>query len=185
LICRKRFSMSFRYRSRSSSFWPRSWSRFDESVAAVICEQNLKRCPKLSDLIALCHLILECGHYLSEEKKCVLYFDWFLDHNSGIKNNRKTYWPKRRIIKSIPGQSEAPGSWDLWRDPLAPRSRLSPRINVMVLKIVSPNFWHFLLKLLLVIAKVWSWHWFLRKNANFFTENWQKLQKIVVIKSTF
>jgi hypothetical protein len=58
----------------------------------------------------------------------------------------------------------------------------------MILKIFSPKklakSWRFLLKLLLVFAKIVIITLVFEKNANFFAENWQKSQKIVIITST-
>jgi hypothetical protein len=45
------------------------------------------------------------------------------------------------------------------------------------------EYWRFLLKLLLVFAKMRSQHWFWDKR-NFFRQNWHKSQKIVIITST-
>jgi hypothetical protein len=58
----------------------------------------------------------------------------------------------------------------------------------MILKIFSPkNFaknWRFLLKLLLVFAKIVIITLVFEKNANFSAKNCQKSQKIVIITST-
>jgi hypothetical protein len=58
----------------------------------------------------------------------------------------------------------------------------------MIFKIFSPKNlakkWRFLLKLLLVFAKIVIITLFFEKNANFFAENKQKSQKIVSITST-
>jgi hypothetical protein len=57
----------------------------------------------------------------------------------------------------------------------------------MIFKIFSPknlaNNWRFLLKLLLVFAKIVIITLVFEKNANFFAKNWQKSQKIVIITS--
>jgi hypothetical protein len=58
----------------------------------------------------------------------------------------------------------------------------------MILKIFLPKNLakklHFLLKLMLVFFKNLIITLVLEKNANIFAENWQKLQKIVIITST-
>jgi hypothetical protein len=61
-------------------------------------------------------------------------------------------------------------------------------IDVMIFKMFSPKnlvkMLAFLLKLLLVFAKILIIALVFEKNANFFAENWQKSQKIVIITST-
>jgi hypothetical protein len=60
--------------------------------------------------------------------------------------------------------------------------------DVMIFLIFSPKNlaknWRFLLKLLLVFAKIVILTLVFEKNANFFAENCQKSQKIVIITST-
>jgi hypothetical protein len=46
------------------------------------------------------------------------------------------------------------------------------------------KYWRFLLKLLLVFAKIVIITLVFEKNANFFAENWQKSQQIVIITPT-
>jgi hypothetical protein len=55
------------------------------------------------------------------------------------------------------------------------------------LKYFRRNIWRkmaFFAQTTACFFKYWSRHWSLRKNANFFAENCQKLQKIVIITST-
>jgi hypothetical protein len=60
--------------------------------------------------------------------------------------------------------------------------------DVMIFKISSPKNlaknWRFLLKLLLFFWKKMILTLVYEKNANFFAENWQKSQKLVIITST-
>jgi hypothetical protein len=57
-----------------------------------------------------------------------------------------------------------------------------PGTDVMIFKIFSPK--NFLLKLMLVFAKLVIITLVFEKNAKFFAENWQYLQKIVIITWT-
>jgi hypothetical protein len=63
-----------------------------------------------------------------------------------------------------------------------------PGTDVMIFKYfcrkILQKYWRFVLKLLLVFKKKFIITLVFEKNANFFTENWQKSQKIVIVTST-
>jgi hypothetical protein len=65
---------------------------------------------------------------------------------------------------------------------------IHPGINVMILKIFSPTKpaknWRFLIKNTAEFYKQWIITLVFKKDANFFTDNWWKSHKIVIITST-